>query len=50
MVLTGSDDSLGGSLQVAEARAAGYNDVIAGRTGMLLELPLANTQVNVRPL
>ena len=26
------------------------NDVIASRMGMLLELPLANSEVNVRPL
>jgi hypothetical protein len=38
------------SMQVAEARAAGYDDVIAGRVGMLLELPLANSEINVRPL
>jgi len=50
VVLTGADDSVSGSLQVAEARAAGYNDVISGRVGMLLELPLTNTEVNVRPL
>ena len=50
VVLTGAGDSVGASMQVAEARAAGYNDVIAGRVGMLLELPLANQDVNVRPL
>ncbi|HWA01393.1 MAG TPA: hypothetical protein VG841_13870 [Caulobacterales bacterium] len=51
LVLTGAaDDSVAAQLQVAEARAAGFNDVIAGRVGMLLELPLANTEVNVRPL
>ncbi|MES1200942.1 MAG: hypothetical protein ABUS57_05785 [Pseudomonadota bacterium] len=51
LVLTGSnDDSVGAQIQVAEARAAGFNDVIAGRLGMLLELPLTNTEVNVRPL
>ncbi|HVY84125.1 MAG TPA: hypothetical protein VG943_03270, partial [Caulobacterales bacterium] len=51
LVLTGAgDDSVGAQLQVAEARAAGFNDVIAGRVGMLLELPLANSEVNVRPL
>ena len=51
VVLTSAaDDSVGAALQVSEARSAGYNDVIAGRIGMLVELPLANTQVNVRPL
>ena len=51
MVLTGSaDDSVGAALQVREARAAGFGDVIAGRIGMLLELPLTNSEVNVRPL
>ena len=51
MVLTGSaDDSVSRAIQVSEARAAGFDDVIAGRIGMLLELPLANSEVNVRPL
>jgi ribonuclease BN (tRNA processing enzyme) len=51
MVLTGSaDDSVSRAIQVSEARAAGFDDVIAGRVGMLLELPLTNSEVNVRPL
>ncbi len=50
VVLTGADDPMAASMQVAEARAAGYDDVIAGRVGMLLELPLGNTDINVRPL
>jgi ribonuclease Z len=51
LVLTGAgDDRLAGALQVSEARAAGLNDVVAGRVGMLLELPLENQDVNVRPL
>jgi ribonuclease Z len=51
MVLTGSaDDSVSRAIQVSEARAAGFDDVIAGRIGMLLELPLTNSEVNVRPL
>lgn len=51
LVLTSAaDDSVGASLQVAEARQAGLQDVIAGRVGMLVELPLANSDVNVRPL
>ncbi|MES1156615.1 MAG: hypothetical protein ABUL73_02440 [Alphaproteobacteria bacterium] len=50
MVLTGAADDLSSSIQVSEARAAGFNDVIAGKVGMLLELPLKNSEVNVRPL
>jgi ribonuclease Z len=50
VVLTGAQDPMAASMQVAEARAAGYDDVIAGRVGMLLELPLANSEINVRPL
>jgi ribonuclease BN (tRNA processing enzyme) len=51
VVLTGAaDDSVSAAIQVSEARAAGLDDVIAGRIGMLLELPLANQDVNVRPL
>jgi hypothetical protein len=37
-------------MQVSEARATGNTDVIAGRLGMLVELPLANSEINVRPL
>jgi hypothetical protein len=37
-------------IQVAEARAAGFEDVVAGRVGMLVELPLDNADINVRPL
>lgn len=50
VVLTGADSQVAGQVQVAEARAAGFNDVIAGRVGMLVELPLNNTDINVRPL
>jgi ribonuclease Z len=51
MVLTsGADDPISGSLQVNEARNAGFSDTIAGKVGMLLELPLANSEVNVRTL
>lgn len=51
LVLTGAaDDPLAQSLQIREARAAGLDNVVAGRIGMLLELPLANSEVNVRPL
>lgn len=50
LVLTGADNQMAAQMQVAEARAAGFQDVTAGRTGMLVELPLANSEVNVRPL
>ncbi len=51
LVLTGVDESpVMQDMQVREAKQAGLNDVVAGRMGMLLELPLANTDVNVRPL
>ncbi|MBI1188229.1 MAG: hypothetical protein GC206_13020 [Alphaproteobacteria bacterium] len=51
LVLTGAaDDSLSQQLQLREARAAGLDNVVAGRVGMLLELPLENSEVNVRPL
>ncbi len=51
LVLTGAaDDSVGSAIQLSEARAAGFRDVVAGRVGMLLELPLINQEVNVRPL
>jgi ribonuclease Z len=49
-VLTGADNRMAGQVQVAEARAAGFEDVIAGRVGMLVELPLENSEINVRPL
>lgn len=50
VVLTGADSEIGAQVQVAEARAAGFEDVVAGRVGMLVELPLDNTDINVRPL
>jgi len=51
VVLTSNNnDRLSAAMQVREARAAGLSDVVAGREGMLLELPLANHEVNVRPL
>ncbi|MEZ6022361.1 MAG: hypothetical protein R3C16_02870 [Hyphomonadaceae bacterium] len=50
VVLTGADTQISGQVQVAEARAAGFDDVIAGRVGMVLELPLANSEINVRAL
>ncbi len=50
IVLTGAESRMAAQMQVAEARAAGFEDVVAGRIGMLVELPLANSEVNVRPL
>jgi ribonuclease Z len=50
VVLTGADNQMAGQVQVAEARAAGFQDVVAGRVGMLVELPLDNSAINVRPL
>jgi ribonuclease Z len=50
VVLTGAENQIAARMQVAEARAAGLDDVVAGRVGMLLELPLDNTDINVRPL
>lgn len=50
VVLTGADNEVAGNMQVAEAKAAGYHDVVSGRVGMLVELPLANNDINVRRL
>lgn len=50
VVLTGAEDRMSAQIQVAEARAAGFDDVVAGRVGMMVELPLDNTEINVRPL
>jgi ribonuclease Z len=50
VVLTGAENQMAAQVQVAEARAAGFDDVVAGRVGMLVELPLANGEINVRPL
>ena len=50
VVLTGAENQVAAQMQVSEARAAGFDDVIAGRLGMLVELPLANSEINVRPL
>jgi hypothetical protein len=50
VVLTGADNEIAGQMQVAEAKAAGYHDVVSGRIGMLVELPLANNDINVRRL
>ncbi|MFT3728349.1 MAG: hypothetical protein QM759_11050 [Terricaulis sp.] len=50
VVLTGADNEITGNMQVAEAKAAGYHDVVSGRVGMVVELPLANNDINVRRL
>ncbi len=50
VVLTSAEDTVSAAMQVREARAAGFDDVIAGRVGMMLELPLSSREVNVRPL
>jgi ribonuclease Z len=51
LVLTGVDPNpMMADIQVRQAREAGLRDVVAGRIGLLLELPLANREVNVRPL
>jgi len=50
VVLTSADNEVAGQMQVAEAKAAGYHDVVAGRVGMVVELPLANNDINVRRL
>jgi len=50
VVLTGADNEVAGQMQLAEAKAAGYHDVVSGRVGMLVELPLANNDINVRRL
>ncbi|HYD86329.1 MAG TPA: hypothetical protein VEA80_02540 [Vitreimonas sp.] len=50
MMLTGADTPLAAQTQVAEARAAGFSETTAARVGMLVELPLANSEINVRPL
>lgn len=50
VMLTGAENQIAARMQVAEARAAGFDDVVAGRIGMLVELPLENSDINVRPL
>ncbi|MBY0563970.1 MAG: hypothetical protein K2P58_07265 [Hyphomonadaceae bacterium] len=49
-VLTGAENQIAGQVQIAEARAAGLDDVVAGKLGMVIELPLANSEINVRSL
>lgn len=50
IVLTGAENQMAAQVQVAEARRAGLQDVVAGRIGMVLELPLENSEVTVRAL
>lgn len=50
VVLTGADTPIAAQMQVAEARATGFDDVQAARVGMMVELPLDNMEINVRPL
>ncbi|MGE3866449.1 MAG: hypothetical protein AB7G04_06000 [Hyphomonadaceae bacterium] len=51
LVLTGVEDSpVLQDMQVREAKQAGLNDVIAGRMGMMLELPLTSQDVKVLAL
>jgi len=51
LVLTGVDPNpMIAEFQVREAKQSGLTDVVAGRAGLLLELPLSSREVNVRPL
>jgi ribonuclease Z len=50
VVLSAAEDSVAAALQLREARANGLDSVVAGREGMLLELPFGDEAVNVRPL
>jgi ribonuclease Z len=50
VVLTGAANQVEAQVQVSEAKATGFDDVVAGRVGMLVELPLDNMEINVRPL
>jgi ribonuclease Z len=51
LVLTGVEDSpVMQDMQVREAKEAGLQNVIAGKLGMMLELPLTSQDVRVRPL
>ncbi|MGE0597012.1 MAG: hypothetical protein AB7P07_11625 [Hyphomonadaceae bacterium] len=50
VVLTGARDQMAAAMQLSEARAAGFEDVVSGRVGTLVELPLNNSEVTVRPL
>lgn len=50
VVFTDANNQVVGQRQEAEARAAGFGDVAAARPGMLLELPLENSEIAVRLL
>lgn len=50
VVLTGAETPIAAQMQVAEARATGFDDVQSARVGMMVELPLENMEINVRPL
>lgn len=50
VVLTGAANPVEAQVQLSEARAAGFDDVVSGRVGTLVELPLDNMEINVRPL
>lgn len=50
VVLTGAGNQMEAQVQLSEARAAGFRDVVSGRVGTLVELPLDNMEINVRPL
>lgn len=51
LVLTGVDPNpMIADIQVRQARKAGLDDVVAGRLGLMVELPLTSQAVNVRPL
>jgi ribonuclease BN (tRNA processing enzyme) len=50
VVLTGAETPIAAQMQVAEARATGFDDVQSARVGMMVELPLDNMEINVRPL
>lgn len=52
VVLTGLDSNavVSADAQVQEAKQAGLHDVVAGRDGVVVELPLISRDVKVRPL
>jgi ribonuclease Z len=51
LVLTGVDPHpMIAEFQVRAARASGLSDIVAGRTGLLVELPLTSDKINLRPL
>lgn len=51
LVLTGVDPNpMIAEFQVRDAKRAGFEDVVAGHMGLLVELPLTSRDINVRPL